>query len=94
MRGAKMTEKQQHGCQLIPFPAVRRVGLIRKLARLMASCSPEGGERTLYARLNVQYNAMVSRGLPPEAIECELRSLELAVRARLWSIVMQGGDAA
>ena len=94
MQSSETTEMQQHACQLIPFPAVRRVGLIRKLARLMASYSPEGGERALYARLNVQYNAMVSRGLSPELIERELRALELAVRAKLWTIVRQGGDAA
>jgi hypothetical protein len=89
-----VTKVQEPGCQLIPFPAVRRVGLIRKLARLMASYSPDGGERALYARLNIQYNAMVSRGMPPDVVERELRSLELAIRTELWGIVMRGGDAA
>jgi hypothetical protein len=46
------------------------------------------------AHLNAQYTAMLRRDLPPEVIERELRSLELAVRAQLWTIVMQGGDAA
>lgn len=86
--------KPQQQCVLIPFPAVRRIGLIRKLARLMASYSPEGGERALYARLNVQYNAMISRGMPSNVVERELRALEYAVRTELWGIVMRGGDAA
>jgi hypothetical protein len=81
-------------CQIVPFPSVRRIGYIRKLARLMAHYSADGGERTLNAQLNAQYTAMLRRGLPPEVVERELRAFELAVRAQLWAIVMQGGDAA
>jgi hypothetical protein len=93
--GETTTVRQQHECQLIPFPAVRRVGLIRKLAKLMASYSPDGGERALYARLNIQHTAMVRRGMPPDVVERELRVLECAVRTELWGIVMRGGgDAA
>ena len=81
-------------CQIVLFPSVRRIGYIRKLARLMAQYSADGGERTLNAQLNAQYTAMLRRGLPPEVVERELRAFELAVRAQLWAIVMQGGDAA
>jgi hypothetical protein len=80
-------------CQIVPFPSVRRIGYIRKVARLMAQYSANGGERTLNAQLNAQYTAMLRRGLPPEVVERELRALELAVRAQ-GTIVMQGGDAA
>jgi Family of unknown function (DUF6074) len=84
--GETTTVRQQH---------VRRVGLIRKLAKLMASYSPDGGERALYARLNIQHTAMVRRGMPPDVVERELRALECAVRTELWGIVMRGGgDAA
>lgn len=81
-------------CQVVPFPAVRRVGFIRSVARLMASYSPEGGERALIGRLNVQYRAMLRQGVAPDAADRELRSLELAVRAEHWAIVMRGGDVA
>jgi hypothetical protein len=81
-------------CQVIAFPAARRVGHVNKLARLMASYSERGGERMLNMQLARQYRAMVRRNIPSEIIERELRSLELAIRARLWTIVMQGGDAA
>jgi hypothetical protein len=37
---------------------------------------------------------MLRRGLSPEVVAKEIRSLELAVRARLWMLVMQGGDVA
>jgi Family of unknown function (DUF6074) len=81
-------------CQIIPFPSTHRVGHIRKMARLLASYRPDAAERTLAARLNAQYGAMLRRGIAPEIIERELRSLELAIRAQLWAIVMRGGDAA
>ena len=81
-------------CQVIPFPAVRRVGSIRKLARLLASYSEQGAERTLNAQLNAQYRAMLRRNIQPEIIEAELRSLELAIRTELWMLLAQGGDAA
>jgi hypothetical protein len=81
-------------CEIVAFPSVRRVGYIRKMARLMARYRPEAAERTLNAHLNTQYAAMLRRGLPPEVVVRELRALELAVRANLWVIVMQGGDAA
>ncbi len=80
--------------QVVPFPAVRRVGHISKLAHLLASYSPEGAQRALAARLNTQYAAMLRRGISPEAAECELRALERAIRARLWAVVMRGGDSA
>jgi hypothetical protein len=32
--------------------------------------------------------------LAPEVVERELRALELAIRARLWVVVMHGGDVA
>jgi hypothetical protein len=37
---------------------------------------------------------MLRRGLAPEVVAREARSLELAIRTRLWVIVMQGGDVA
>ena len=80
-------------CEVVPFPAARRVGFIRKQARLMAHYNPDAAERTLTAQLNAQRAAMLRRGIPPEVVERELRSLELAVRTKLWSIVTQGGSA-
>lgn len=80
--------------EVVPYPSTRRVGLIRKLARLMARYSADAGDRTLAARLDVQRTALLRRGLPPNVVEREMRALELAVRAELWAVVMRGGDAA
>jgi DNA-binding transcriptional regulator YdaS (Cro superfamily) len=79
--------------ETIPFPAARRVGLIRKMARLLATYSPDAAERTLRARLDAAKAVMLRRGISPEVAAREVRSLELAIRSRLWSIV-RGGDAA
>jgi Family of unknown function (DUF6074) len=81
-------------CEVIPFPAVRRIGFIRRQARLLAHYNPDAAERTLAAQLNAQRAAMLRRSIPPEVVERELRSLELAVRTELWTIVMQSGGAA
>jgi hypothetical protein len=81
--------------KVVPFPAARRVGFVRRMAELLASYHPDAAERTLSARLHATRSAMLRRGLPSEVVEREIRSLELAIRARMWVIVMQGGgDAA
>jgi len=48
----------------------------------------------LYARLGTPRDAMLRRGVAPDVAAREVRSLELAIRARLWAIVMLGDDAA
>ena len=82
--------------EVIPFPSAQRVGLIRMLAKSMASSghSVDSAERMLAGRLTTQRAAMLRKGIAPNVVEREVRSLELAVRARLSEIVMRGGDAA
>jgi hypothetical protein len=80
--------------KIVPFPAARRVGFIRTVAALMLSYRPDAAERTLNARLDATRSAMLRRGLAPEVVTREIRALEWAIRAKLWTIVMQGGDAA
>jgi hypothetical protein len=80
--------------KIVPFPAARRIGFIRNMADLMLSYRPEAAERSLAGRLDQTRSAMLRRGLSSDVVEREMRSLELAIRARLWMIVMQGGDVA
>lgn len=80
--------------EIVPFPTVRRVGMIRNMARLLATYSADAAERTLHARLDATRDAMLRRGLKPEVVTDEVRSLELAIRAELWTVVMRGGDVA
>jgi hypothetical protein len=80
--------------EIVPFPTARRVGLITNMARLLATYSTDAAERTLRTRLDATREAMLRRGLAPEVVAREVRSLEAAIRARLWVVVMQGGDVA
>jgi hypothetical protein len=80
--------------EIVPFPAVRRVGLIRNMARLLATYSADAAEHTLHARLDATREAMLRRGLAHEVAAREARSLELAIRTRLRVVVAQGGDVA
>ena len=38
--------------EIVPFPAVRRIGFIRNVVALMLSYRPDAAERTLQARLD------------------------------------------
>ena len=60
----------------------------------MASYRPDAAERVLLVRREATRSAMLRRGLRSEVVEREIRSLELAIRAELWTVVMRGGDVA
>jgi Family of unknown function (DUF6074) len=81
-------------CVILPFPTVRRVGLIKNLAWQLATYGPEAGERVFARQLEQQRASMVRRGLPSDVIDRELQALETAVRAMRWQITLFGGDAA
>ena len=82
-------------CQIIAFPTVRRVNLIKNLAWQLASYGPDAAERTFARQLAQQRDAMTRRCLSPDVIERELHALETAVRAMHWKITLYGdGDAA
>ena len=80
--------------EIVPFPAVCRVGFIRNMARVMATYSADAAERALRARLDATRNAMLRKGIRDDVAGREVRSLELAIRTKLWSIVLRGDDAA
>ena len=80
--------------EIVPFPAVRRVGFIRNMAQVLATYSADGAERTLQARLDATRNAMLRKGIRADVAGREVRSLELAIRTKLWTIVMQGDGVA
>jgi hypothetical protein len=80
--------------EIVPFPATRRAGFIRNVARVLATYSADGADRTLQARLDATRAAMLRKGIRPEIAGREVRSLELAIRTKLWAIVMQGDDVA
>jgi hypothetical protein len=80
--------------EIVPFPAVCRVGFIRNMARVMATYRADAAEHTLQARLYATRAAMLRKGIRPDVAGREVRSLELAIRTKLWTIVMLGDDVA
>lgn len=81
-------------CEIIAFPSVRRVGLVRNLADLLTACRPKIVERELSRQLEIQRKAMARRGLADDVIEREVHALEATIRAALCHVEMTGGDAA
>jgi len=75
--------------EIVPFPSVRRVGFIKNMARVMATYRADAAERTLQARLDATRAALLRKGITPQVAAREVRSLELAIRTKLWTIVMQ-----
>ena len=79
--------------EIVPFPAVRRVSLIRNMARLLATYSADAAERSCML-------ASTRRGMRCCGVASRLkwwrarRGLELAIRTRLWTVVTQSGDVA
>ena len=64
------------------------------MARLLTTYRAGPAERTLAAQLEAARSAMLRRGVAADAAAQEVRSLELAIRAELRTLVMRGGDVA
>jgi hypothetical protein len=73
---------------VIPFPQTRRVHAVARIAERMARAKArEKGEAVLAAAIRKQRGAMTRKGVASEKVERECARLEIAVRARLWSII-------
>ena len=54
--------------------------------------SPRPNERALTTPLRQQYEALLRRRVAPDVAAREVRSFELAIRARLWRLVLLRDD--
>ncbi|GGC70776.1 DUF6074 family protein [Chelatococcus reniformis] len=80
--------------EIIPFPRTRNRRFILKHAGNIAGMSAAQGEKYLANTvLKVQRETMLRRGVGSPVVEQEMRALELAIRAALWRVVMEGGAA-
>lgn len=79
---------------VVQFPRVRDRRYIQKQASFLAGQRPDVAEKHLRAAIKVQRDTMQRRGIAPEAIDEQLRAVELAIRAALWSEVLTPGGAA
>jgi hypothetical protein len=89
-----MSEKGGREMEMIIFPSARRVGLIRKTARDALGLNREAGDNIIRARIDQQRATFLRRGFPAAVVEREMRTLESAIRARMWRAVMTSGGAA
>jgi hypothetical protein len=78
---------------IVPFPRHRNRRFVRRHAARMAELSPVTAEKHLRHQLSIQVETMLKRGIDPDAVERERRSLETAIRAELWHLVLMPGGA-
>ncbi|HMO29842.1 MAG TPA: DUF6074 family protein [Enterovirga sp.] len=73
---------------MVPFPAARRVGQIRKTAAYMATATPRVAESHLQMQLDKLVKTLARKGVAPEAIAVEVSAYRAAVQAELWRQVL------
>ena len=93
MRAMRRKREGVH-LEIIMFPSIRRVGLIRKTAKDALGLSHEAGDNIIKARVDQQRAAFLRRGFPDAVVQREMRALESAIRARMQRPVMTGEGAA
>jgi hypothetical protein len=80
--------------EVIPFPVVRRVDFVWRHAARMSELRAKAAENHLASQLKIQRDTMTRKGVDPERIDQELATLEAAIRAELWRLVLSPGGAA
>jgi hypothetical protein len=74
--------------QIVAFPLARRLDFVERHARLMAGMRPEAAEGHLGRQLDIQRDALRRKQVPAAAIDREIKHLQNAIRAALWSAVL------
>ncbi len=79
---------------ILPFRQARRRRFVLNQAASVACRSPSEGEEYLARHIRIQAETLARKGVAPELIAIEMRSLECAIRAELWRMVLTPGGAA
>ena len=82
------------GGVIVPFPAARRVGQIRKTAAYMAIATPRVAESHLQMQLDKLAKTLARKGIKPAAIAAEVAAYRTAIQAELWHQMLTPGGAA
>lgn len=82
------------GAMIVPFPASRRVGQIRKTAAYLASAAPKVAEAHAQMQMDKLTKSLARKGVGPEAIATEVSAYRSALQAELWRQVLTPGGAA
>lgn len=80
--------------EIIPFPASRRIGQIRKTATYIASATPRVAESHLQMQLDKLAKGLARKGLPQKVIAAEVAAYRSALQAEIWRAVLTPGGAA
>lgn len=66
-------------CEVLPFPAVRRVGKVRRTAEVLLNKSGKGADHYWRQVVDGMRSQMTGAGIPEEQIDRELRAFADAV---------------
>jgi hypothetical protein len=69
--------------QLLLFPAVKRVGTIRRWASTVSGYNPKSREKTLRHYLDQYAAGLRKRDFPDDVVTQDVASLEIAVRVEI-----------
>ncbi len=79
---------------VLPFPAVRRRGFIRKQGSWLADLPAREAEKHLAYQLRKQRETMIGKGIDPVEAERQVAALEAAIRCEITrNLVTFGGIA-
>jgi hypothetical protein len=73
---------------VIPFPLIRRKGLVWRQAQHALSMKPESCERQVKRSVQQQRDRLTRIGIDPIVIDRECSQLEGAIRAAMWQLTM------
>ena len=79
---------------VVAFPLAKRAAYLRRQSHYVRSISREAGERHIARQIEMQRQCLLSKGVASQAVECEVRTLEAALRAQLWHGRQAPGGAA
>jgi len=74
--------------KIVPFPQVRRRRFVRRHAIRLAGLPHKTAEKLLAATLKQQAAVMARKGIPAAMVARENRSLENAIRAELFRLIL------
>jgi hypothetical protein len=77
---------------VVPFPLACRRAFVDRHARLIATMSPDAGERYLDRQLRIQFENLQRRGIDPHIIDREVIAFDAAIRAALWRAAFMPGQ--
>lgn len=81
--------------EVIPFPASKRVALVKHCAQTMARLDCDGSENHLIRTAQREFDRLLSLGVERKTAEGAIVEFASAVRAELWRHVFsQPGGAA